>query len=225
MGRMMQTDPEDLAAVPLTQLRACPHCDALYRLPKVRPRERAVCQRCGLVLMAPRARAFTRIVALSASALILLALALFTPFLDLSAAGLHSDASIWDAAMAFSGGIMAPLSIAVAAFIVVIPALRLALIVYTVFPLIGGGPPAPRAAHAFRMAEDLRPWSMAEIFVIGVAVALVKIAGMASVTPGIAFWTFGVLVIVLIWQESFVDREQIWSALDATRPDAGRAPA
>lgn len=211
---------DDVADLPLKQLRACPHCDALYRLPDVKPRERAACTRCGAVLMAPRARAFTRIIALSATALILLMIALFTPFLDLSAAGMHSDASIWDAAMAFSGGAMTPLSIAVAAFIIVIPAIRLCLIVYTVLPLARKLPAAAHSRVAFRLAERLRPWSMAEIFVIGVAVALVKIAGMASVTPGVAFWTFGVLVVVMIWQESFLDREQVWAALDTAPPKA-----
>ena len=33
---------------------------------------------------------------------------------------------------------------------------------------------------AFRLAEALQPWSMAEIFVIGCAVALVKIADLAE---------------------------------------------
>jgi len=217
MRRMIQTPPsDDLADIPLIQLRACPHCDALYRLPEVKPRERAACSRCGAVLMAPRAGAFTRIVALSATALILMVIALFTPFLDLSAAGMHSDASIWDAAMTFSNSAMTPLSVAVAAFIIVIPALRLGLIIYTVLPLANKRPPAPYSRKAFRLADKLRPWSMAEIFVIGVAVALVKIMGMASVTPGVAFWTFGILVIVLIWQDSFLDREQVWSALDAS---------
>jgi len=207
---------DDIAGLPLLQLRACPHCDALFRLPEVKPRERAACIRCGAVLMAPRAGAFSRIVALSTAAIILLLIALFTPFLDLSAAGMHSDASIWDAAMTFSNSAMTPLSVAVAAFIIVIPALRLGLVIYTVLPLATGRPPAPYSRRAFRLADKLRPWSMAEIFVIGVAVALVKIAGMAAVTPGVAFWTFGILVIVLIWQESYLDREQVWSALDAS---------
>ncbi|WP_241557854.1 paraquat-inducible protein A [Falsirhodobacter deserti] len=204
---------DDFVEVPLDRMRACPQCDALYHLQPVQPRERAACKRCGTVLIAPRAFAFTRIIALSVAALILLTIALFTPFLDLSAAGMHSNASIWDTAMAFSDGMMAPLSIAVVAFIIVIPALRLGLIVYTLVPLARGRPAGIHAAGAFRLAEALRPWSMAEIFVIGVAVALVKIAGMASVTPGIAFWSFCILVIMMIWQDSFVDREQVWSAL------------
>ncbi|QUS35321.1 paraquat-inducible protein A [Falsirhodobacter algicola] len=205
------------ADVPLEQLRACPHCDALYRLTEVRPRERAQCRRCHSVLIAPRRGAFVRIIALALASAVLLVIALLTPFLDLSAAGMHSDASILDATMAFSEGVLAPLSLACAAFIIVIPAIRLALTLYTLVPLVRGRPAARHAADAFRLAERLRPWSMAEIFVIGVAVALVKVSGLASVTPGVAFWTFAILVIISLWQDSYMDREQIWSAIDRAR--------
>lgn len=211
---MGQDRDQSLAGVPLRELRACPHCDALYHLRPLHPRERGTCPRCGATLMSPRAHAFPRVIALATASLVLLVLALFTPFLDLTAAGLHSDASIWDAAMAFSNGMMVPLSIAVAAFIIVIPAFRLCLLIYTLAPLATHRPPARHAAAAFRLSEALRPWAMTEIFIIGVAVALVKIAGMASVAPGVAFWTFAALVIVILWQDSFLDREQVWSALD-----------
>lgn len=209
-------------AVPLAELRACPHCDALHRLPQVQPRERAVCDRCGSVLIAPRADAFTRIFALAATSLILMAAAVFMPFLDLSASGLHNRASVLDAALAFSQGAMVPLSVAVAALIVVIPALRLMLILYTLAPLVAGRPALARARQAFRLADRLKPWSMAEIFVIGVAVALVKVAGLAMVTPGPAFWAFCALVLVTVLQDSFMDKEQIWQAIagDEPAPDA-----
>ncbi|WP_045389661.1 paraquat-inducible protein A [Falsirhodobacter sp. alg1] len=214
-----------LADTPLTELRACPHCDALYRLVPLRSRERGTCPQCNHVLVSPRSNAFRRVIALSTAALVMLAVALFTPFLDLSAAGLHSDASIWDTAMTFSSGYLTPLAVAVVAFIIIIPALRLSLILYTLVPLSLNLPAARHAAGAYRLSEILHPWSMAEIFVIGVAVALVKIAGMASVAPGIAFWTFAALVIVIIWQESFLDSEQIWSAIDSSAPrvDEGAA--
>lgn len=214
----MQTpDSTDFAGIPLDELRACPHCDALHRLPgHVRSRARAVCGRCGSVLIAPRRDAFTRIIALAATALILMMAALFSPFLDLTAAGMHSNASILDAAMAFSEGIMLPLSLAVGAFIIVIPILRLLLILYTLVPLVAGRPAAPRARITFSIAEALKPWSMAEIFVIGVAVALVKVAGLATVTPGPAFWAFGALVFVTVLQDSFMDKEQIWAAIEGS---------
>lgn len=217
-----------MEAARLERLRACPHCDALYTIAPVAPRERAVCTRCGAVLIAPRARAFSRIIALAVTALILMAAAVFLPFLDLSAAGLHSRASVLDAVMAFSGGMMLPLSFAVGALIVVIPALRLALIVYTLAPMLRRGAPLPRAAQAFRLADALKPWSMAEIFMIGVAVALVKVAGLATVTPGPAFWAFCGLVIVTVLHDDVMDAESIWQAMERRtqeRRNGGAAPA
>lgn len=198
----------------LERLRACPHCDALYQIAEVAPRERALCTRCGAVLIAPRARAFSRIIALAVTALILMGAAIFLPFLDLSASGMHSRASVLDAVLAFSEGMMLPLSVAVGALIVVIPALRLSLIVYTLAPMMRGGPALPRAAQAFRLADALKPWAMAEIFLIGVAVALVKVAGIATVTPGPAFWAFCGLVVVTVLHDDVMDAESVWQAIE-----------
>ncbi|MEI4470348.1 paraquat-inducible protein A [Frigidibacter sp. MR17.24] len=201
----------------LARLRACPHCDALYRLPELAPRERADCARCGATLIAPQVRAFSRSFALAITALILMAGAVFGPFLDLSTAGMQSRASVLDAIEAFSDGVMFPLSLAVGALIVVIPALRLALIAYTLGPMLRGGAPWPRAGQAFRLAEQLKPWSMAEIFLIGVAVALVKVAGLATVHPGIAFWALCLLVLVTVLQDTSMDKETVWHAIETRR--------
>jgi len=202
------------APAALERLRACPHCDALYQIAEVAPRERAVCTRCGAVLIAPRARAFSRVIALAVTALILMGAAIFLPFLDLSASGMHSRASVLDAVLAFSSGMMLPLSVAVGALIVVIPALRLSLIVYTLAPMMRGGAALPRAAQAFRLADALKPWAMAEIFLIGVAVALVKVAGIATVTPGPAFWAFCGLVVVTVLHDDVMDAESVWQAIE-----------
>jgi len=208
----------------LERLRACPHCDALYRMVPVGPRERAICSRCGAVLIAPRARAFSRIIALAVTALILMGAAIFLPFLDLSASGMHSRASVLDAVLAFSQGMMLPLSVAVGALIVVIPALRLSLIVYTLAPMMRGGPALPRAGQAFRLADALKPWAMAEIFLIGVAVALVKVAGIATVTPGPAFWAFCGLVVVTVLHDDVMDAESVWQAIERRESARRNAP-
>jgi paraquat-inducible protein A len=54
---------------------------------------------------------------------------------------------------------------------------------------------------------------MAEIFIIGVAVALVKVAGLATVTLGPAFWAFVLLVIVTVLKDSFMCRVTVWQTL------------
>lgn len=202
-----QADPET------STLIACPECDALYLDPDVPDNHDARCQRCGTMLAAPRTGAFTRVFMLALTALILMVAAVFFPFLQLNASGLVNRTSVFDAVMAFDG-LMLPLSLAVALLIVLLPALRLAAIAYTLWPLMRNRPPYAHARRAFRLAEDLRPWSMAEIFVVGVSVALVKVAGMAVVSLGPAFWAFAALVIVTVLQNNFMCRHTIWRTLE-----------
>ena len=52
----------------------------------------------------------------------------------------------------------------------------------------------PRGLPAvFRLVHAVRPWGMVEVFMLGTLVALTKLAALASVVPGIALWSFGVL--------------------------------
>jgi len=202
----------------IDDLIACPNCDALHRLRSVETGAQAKCVRCGTVLMAPREGAMTRIVMLSATALILMVGAVFFPFLELSAQGLGRKSSVFDAILAFSDGLMLPLSFAVAALIVVLPVTRFLALLYVFGPMALGWEPAKHAKAVFRLAETIRPWAMAEVFIIGVAVALVKVAGLAQVTLGPAFWAFVGLVIVTVLKDNFMCRVTVWQTLNARSP-------
>jgi paraquat-inducible protein A len=71
-------------------------------------------------------------------------------------------------------------------------------------------------ALAADLAEALRPWSMAEIFIVGVTVALIKVAGMAAVTIGPAFWAFAGVVVITVLKDQLICRYSIWETLDHT---------
>ena len=58
---------------------------------------------------------------------------------------------------------------------------------------------------------------MAEIFIVGVAVALVKIAGMATVSVGPAFWALVALVLVTTIKDTFMCKLTIWKTLETQR--------
>lgn len=202
-------DPEGLIA--------CPNCDALQRDAAVPVGARARCHRCGTVLMAPRRQAMTQIVMLAVTALVLMVVAVFFPFLELSAGGMVRRSSLLDAVLAFSSGMMLPLTFATAALIIVLPSLRLASIVYALAPMALGWYPARHAVAAFRLAQALRPWAMAEIFIVGVSVALVKVAGLAKLSFGPAFWTFAALVLVTVLSDSYMCRLTVWKTLEERR--------
>lgn len=207
---------ESGALSPYTDLIVCPHCDAAYSLKRPEPGERAVCQRCHTVLITPRRRAGMQIISLSLAIVILIVAATVMPFLTISAAGNGNAVSILDAALAFSDGLLVVLSLAVAALIIFIPLTRVLLSLYVLIPVVFDRPPAPHAKRAFRLAEKLRPWSMAEIFAIGCAVALVKVVDLAEVTFGPAFWMFAMLVLLVVAQDAFMCRWSVWNSLDET---------
>jgi paraquat-inducible protein A len=199
----------------LKDLVACPSCDTLHRLPDAGMNQRARCVRCHRVLINPRDSAMTKIVMMALTAAILMIAAIAFPFLSLQSHGLSQSSSIIDVIEAFSEGMMLPLSFAVAALIVVLPMARLAAIMYVLAPMSFGWAPAKGAMTAFRLAEALKPWAMAEVFIVGVAVAVVKVSGLAHLSMGPAFWAFAALVVVTVWNDTFMCRLTIWRTLES----------
>jgi paraquat-inducible protein A len=198
----------------LDELIVCPACDAVWRVTEPEAGGVASCARCHHVLIRPRAGAILQIVALSLAVLVLLVGALFLPFIAISARGLSHASSIFEVALAFAGQDFAWLSILVVGFIIGVPMSRVLLLLYALGPLIAGRRALGGAGQAFRWADDLRPWSMAEIFILGVGVSLVKIVDLARVEIGPAFWMFALLVLITLLQDTLMCRWTVWRALD-----------
>lgn len=207
-------DASDLSHAPLDELIVCPVCDATYRLQRPEKGERAVCDRCHKVLIAPRRKAGMGIIAISVAVVVLIVAASVFPFLQISAGGRSNAVSILDAALSFAEGPLLVLALMTAGFIIFVPLLRMLLTLYVLVPIVLDRPPARHAMRAFRWSEAMRPWSMAEIFALGCAVALVKVADLATVSFGPAFWMFGVLVVLVIAQDGFMCRWSVWNSLE-----------
>ena len=168
--------------------------------------------------MTNRAGAIDRTLAGAFASVILMVAALFFPFLELSVAGLHRHASVLDAALAFSSGLIAPLSVAIALLIVVIPLLRAPRSPTPCCRCASAARRRRGAERAFRLAAQLKPWSMAEVFIIGVVVALVKVGGMASISLGPAFWAMACLVLLVIYEGTSLCEWTVWQTLERTPP-------
>ena len=143
--------------------------------------------------------------------------AVFLPFLEISVRGFQSSASLIDTALAFSGGITAPLTVAVLLLIVIIPIARASLLAYALLPMRLGLALLPGAKRAFYWSGRLRPWSMAEVFIVGVAVALVKIGGMATVSFGPAFWELSIIALVVALEAASLSEKTVWRMLEQHR--------
>jgi len=195
-------------------LLACPACDLLHDVPDLPAGQRAHCLRCDHVIVSGRRTSLDRTLATAFAIAILIVFSLFFPFLSIEELGFGNSTTLLGVAGAFLTGWLIPLTIAVTATIVAIPLIRVALLVYALYPIWRGRTIPAYAARAFRWSEALRPWSMAEIFVLGAAVALVKVADLATVGFGPAFWAFCAAVIIIVFERQITDAASIWSILD-----------
>lgn len=208
-------EQQEAGPLQLDRLMVCPQCDALYRIAAPGHGELAVCGRCHTVIAAPRRKAGAQIIALAVATLILIGGAAVFPFLRIEVAGLSNSTSLVDAALAFSEGRLIVLVAATLALILAIPALRTGLLIYVLLPVVLDRPPARGARAAFRWAERLRPWSMAEVFALGCAVSLIKITDLARVEFGPAFWMFAVLTLLVVIQQRFMCSWSVWNSLNS----------
>jgi paraquat-inducible protein A len=199
------------------ELIACTVCDTLHHVPEIPEDGALVCRRCGDVLLRWPGRKLDRILGGAFGTVVLVTSALFLPFLQLSASGFTSAASLVDTALAFRDGATAPLVIALILLIVVVPLTRAVALAYALVPLRLNRPLLPGTRSAFHLATELRPWSMAEVFIVGVAVALVKIGGMATVVLGTGFWEMTLILAIVVLEGTSMCEKTIWRMIDLRR--------
>lgn len=198
----------------LSDMIACPHCDWLYTAKLPPEGGSAVCHRCHTVLITTREFAGLRVLALSLAITILVIAAVFFPFLEISAGGLGNRASLLDIATSFRSGVLVLVSVSSIMMIVMVPLMRTILLGYVLGPMALGRAPARHARSAFRLAQEMKPWAMTEVFSIGCVVALVKVSSLARLDFGPAFWMFAILSFFVVIQDSYICSWSIWKTLE-----------
>ena len=66
----------------------------------------------------------------------------------------------------------------------------------------------------FRLLQKIQPWSMMEVFMLGILVSLVKLAKMAEIIPGLALWSFALLILVLAAASAAMDADAVWQRVE-----------
>ena len=76
-------------------------------------------------------------------------------------------------------------------------------------------PPAPQwVGEMLRGAHSMRPWSMNEVMILGILVALIKIAELATVEAGIGMYAVGALVFLFPAIMVTFDEDEIWQRVE-----------
>ena len=61
----------------------------------------------------------------------------------------------------------------------------------------------------------ITPWGMVEVMMLGVLVALVKLAHLAEIVLGVALWSLAALVILLAAAAAAFEPRDLWARLEA----------
>ena len=195
---------------------ACHECDLLQHITPLPEGGAAVCSRCGAVLFRHKRDSINRTLAFVIAGLILYALTNVYPFLTLKAEGMHQEATLFRGAKELYIQGLEELACLVFLTTIFVPLVQLLGIVYVIVPLKLKRLPY-KAASVFRMLETIKPWSMMEVFMLGILVSVVKLTKIASIIPGIALFSFFGLIFVLAASSASLDPHLIWEILEERR--------
>jgi paraquat-inducible protein A len=201
---------EDRALRPTgVEVVACHGCDLLQRVPPLAPGDRARCSRCGALVGARSRDPLELPLALVVAALIVLAVANLAPLMELSAVGRHASTTIvggarqmWLDGQRITASIVAFCAVvAPASYLVCMLAVLLAVRRSMVPAWVGG---------VLRLAKSMQAWAMLEVMLLGILVALIKIAELAKVHPGMGMLAVGCLVVLFPAIAVTFDADDVW---------------
>lgn len=176
----------------------CEYCDAVYHRRPVQKHQQARCVRCGGVLYRHKSLTVQQRLALSVTGAVLLIFANAYPVMTIGMQGLSNSATLWDSVLILSSGSITFIALVMALAIIFAPVLQIALLCWVLsFALAGRR--APGFAMSMRCLEGLRPWSMLEVGLLGALVAVIKLAGLLEVIPGIGLVALAALSMLIIY--------------------------
>ena len=195
-------------------LVACEGCDLLHRRDAVPRGQRASCSRCGTELDLGAAGAHHRVVPLTLAGLVLLVIANTADLMSLRVGRLQEAELVVSGPLELAEQGFHTLAVLVALTTLVVPALRLASLLWVMLALQRGVELAGTRL-ALRLVAWLRDWSMLDIFLLGAIVAWIKLSDIAHVGMAAGFWACCAVVVVTSAAASAFDPRGAWDALEA----------
>ena len=198
-------------------------CEVCGRLGKIAEGER--CRRCGALLHQRRPLSLQRSWALLIAAYALYLPANLLPIMETqSLFGVQSDTIMSGVAFLWHSGSWV-LALVVFSASIVVPLLKLlsltALLISVQRP--HPGPALPRA-RLYRLLELIGRWSMLDVYVVAILVALVQAQSLATMAPGAGVLPFAAVVVLSMLATMAFDPRLIWDRAEVKDKDMRREP-
>ena len=193
---------------------ACRECDTLQRVPLVTPGSKVLCRECGSFLYRHPKGGIDRPLALMLGGLLLYLLANAFPLVTLDIGGISRETSLAGTGWALYQHDMKLLGILVLATTVVVPGIIFGGTLYVLTGL-RWRKPLPGIRATLLLLSHMHPWEMADVFIISVLVALVKMSGMAEVIVGGGLYALLGAIVLGIAARVGMDIFLLWNMLES----------
>ena len=190
----------------------CHDCGLHQRLPDLDYGD-VFCVRCGRRLRRIVQGTLTKSLALAVTGLIMLALALWEPFITVEVAGRQHRADLLSGIWTFAEQGFLELAVFVTVNTILAPALSWVLIAAVVVLLATKRP--PRALVPMTLwIERLAPWAMVEVYLLALFVSYTKLADLAKVEFGNAVYALAGMMLVTVLLSARLDHHAFWEAME-----------
>ncbi len=210
-------------------LISCSHCELISRLPSANSSsedknpQTLICPRCDAELHSRIPNSFNKTTALVFAASFMYIPANILPIMNVTYLGSGQTDTIMGGTLHLLESGMWPLALIVFVASIVVPLLKLLVMsgLLISVKMQSHWRPAQRT-HLFHVTEFIGRWSMVDIFVLAILVALVQFGNIASVDAGLGALSFAMVVILTMFAAHTFDPRLIWDAMDSdeeTRKD------
>lgn len=169
---------------------ACPVCDTLQQVPDLGARQIAHCVTCGSELRRYSRLDRARILSLVLTCLLLFIIANAFPIVVLEMGGQDQPLTLIGAVITLLNEGMIPVAMLVLLPTMLLPGMYLLILLGALLVISLRVVPDKWVNRMVRMMQQIYPWSMVEVFLLGILVATIKLAGTATVVLGPALWAW-----------------------------------
>jgi len=206
----------------LTAARAglvrCGSCEKLLRARPLPSGARARCTRCGAVLLRRKPRSLARSWALLIAAMICYVPANLLPVMEVAGPGGSESDTIMSGVQAMFAAGWYPVGLLIFFASITVPILKILSLMGLLISVQRRSHWRPRdRAVLYRVVEIIGRWSMLDMFVVSVVVALVQLGVVANVAPRIGATFFAAVVVLTIFAAQSFDPRLIWDAMEEER--------
>ena len=197
---------------------SCHTCHLLSRARRLPANSHAICPRCGARLHRRKPNSLARTWALILAAAILYIPANVYPVMTVISFGKGHPDTILSGVTALIEADMWPLALLVFFASITVPVVKLLGLTYLLLSVQYKSQWRPRDRTVlYRITEVVGRWSMIDIFMISILIALVKLEAVATIEPGVGATSFAAVVVITMFAAMSFDPRLIWDAMEEKR--------